>query len=123
LAKDELDRQFAEEAANVMAYAQEERNNHIAELEQWADNAGKYFEGIEDELELYEFKLDLKKQLLTTATDDNREQYQSEVDDTQTWIRQLQVDRGYAKRDMQNWENELDRARNEDAKIRSYQEY
>lgn len=39
----------------------------------------KYFHASQEELEFYEFKKSLKEQMLESATDEFREQYEAEV--------------------------------------------
>jgi hypothetical protein len=59
----------------MQAFDQNERNLNIQYAREWRDEAQKWYDNRLDELELYNFKLDLKKGLLDSATDDNREQY------------------------------------------------
>jgi len=70
--------------------------------------AQTFLKGVEDELQLFKFKLDLKTKLLRGATtEEQKTQYQADVDDANFNIRTIQADIGYARRSVQQWQNQL----------------
>lgn len=93
--QEELEREQREERERIQGYEQEDRDYYIQDAKTWRDEAQTRYDNRQDELELYNFKLDLKKSLLESATDDEiKEQYQQEFDDVKDQIRRIQVDIG-----------------------------
>jgi len=74
---------------------------------------------------LYQFKLDLKKQLLAGITEESEffEQYTNEVNDAKNRIRDIQSYIGNEKRYVTGSQNHLNRLLNDDASIKSYNEF
>jgi hypothetical protein len=74
---------------------------------------------------LYQFKLDLKKQLLAGITEESEffAQYTSEVDDAKNRIRDIQSYIGNEKRHVTGTQNHLNRLLNDDASVKSYIEF
>lgn len=122
--QEELEREQREERERIQGYEQEDRDYYIQDAKTWRDEAQTWYDNRQDELELYNFKLDLKKSLLESATDDEiKEQYQQEFDDVKDQIRRIQVDIGYDKRNLQSNQNHLDRLIMENDAIKANLEF
>lgn len=68
----------------------------------------KYYDASQEELEFYEFKADLKKQMVASAaTDELKEKYQQEADDASFEIRWIQQRIGDEKRALDDAVNAL----------------
>jgi hypothetical protein len=80
----------------------------------------KYYDASQEELEFYEFKADLKKQMVASAaTDELKEKYQQEADDASFEIRWIQQRIGDEKRSLDDAVNALAYNENWDASVKS----
>jgi hypothetical protein len=84
----------------------------------------KYYDASQEELEFYEFKADLKKQLVASAaTEELKESLQRDADEASFEIRWIQQRIGDEKRALDDAINALAYNQNWDASVKSQQEF
>jgi hypothetical protein len=73
-------------------------------MTRWRDEARQWYDARKDELELFDFKKTLNLEVLTNATtEEEKEEAQRTLDDTNERLRQINVDIGYEKRNLDQW--------------------
>ena len=99
---------------------QEERNYWIEDARWWRDEMQKYYNQTVEELEFYEFKLSLKKELLTKATtEEAKAELAAQVEEANQEIRWIQQRIGDEKSGLQEAQNSLDYEIAYDLSVRS----
>lgn len=71
-----------------------------------------------EELELQQIKLDIKQGLLETAAEEEKDAINWEIEAAQTRLRELLVDIRYERRNVEQWQDSLDAAIEEDASMK-----
>lgn len=100
------------------------RDENIAHAKEWMDQAKKALTNIEEELEFYNFKLEIKKSNTESLEDEQLlEQNRMEIEETTQAIRDIQMNLGFERQYYQEAVNSYQRFVNEDNEIRSRQNF